>query len=90
MKVEALLHCPTSWALTAWGTALQKRTWGALVDTKLNLSQQCTLAKMMANHILGYITKCIGSRLKEVIIIFRSTLVKPNLEYCISPLCKRY
>jgi len=70
--------------VTAWGTALKKRTWGNLVDTNLNTSQQCTLAEMMANYILGYINTGIGSWFREVIIILHSTPVKINLEYCVS------
>lgn len=44
----------------------------------------------MANHRLGHISKAIDGRLKEVIIMFHSALVKPNLEYYTSPASARY
>lgn len=47
---ESVLCCPTNWTRTVWGIALPKRTWRALLDTKLNTSHQCTLAEMTANH----------------------------------------
>lgn len=31
--MKAPLHGPSAWALAAWGTALQKSSWGVLVDT---------------------------------------------------------
>lgn len=76
---ESVLRCPTNWTRTVWGIALQKRTWRALLDTKLNTSHQCTLAEMMANHVLACISKGIGSRLGEGIIVLPYSLVNPNL-----------
>ena len=39
-----------------------------LVDTKLNVSQQCALAMKKANGILGCVRQNIASSLREVIL----------------------
>lgn len=54
-----------------------------LMDTELNMSQQCAFAIKEDNSVLGCLRQNISSRLRKVILPLNSTLVKPCLEYCL-------
>ena len=60
-----------------------ERARGALVDGKLDVSQQCVLAGQRANRILSCSHSSTASRVREVILPLCSVLVRPHLEHCV-------
>ena len=63
---------------------------GIFIDDKLKFSKQVLEARNKANRMLGFISRNVAHRSKEVIKTLYNAYVRPHLEYCVQAWSPHY
>ena len=68
---------------TVLNTTVKEKDLGLTISADMKVSEQCGIAAVKGNQILGLIRRNIVYTEKELIIPLYKTIVRPRLEYCI-------
>ena len=65
------------------GRTTQEKDLGVTFCADMKVSEQCRIAALKGNQILGLIRRIITYKEKQLIVPLYKAIVRPRLEYCI-------
>ena len=69
------------------GRTTQEKDLGVTFSADMKVSEQCGIAALNGNKILGLIRRTITYKEKQLIVPLYKAIVRPHLEYCIQVYC---